>query len=106
MDAALQQLSDLLPSNDRTKLSFKRWCKNNYVNWVTQLHEAIATHRDIGNQWEFDPNQRLVLQKYYDANQLLLDCLHSDCEVTAVIREEIESTLLLPQIELERREWA
>jgi len=31
--------------------------------------------------------------------------LHSNCEVTATIREEIEATLLLPQGELEAREW-
>ncbi|WP_276750717.1 NACHT C-terminal helical domain 2-containing protein [Chlorogloeopsis fritschii] len=42
---------------------------------------------------------------YYDANQLLLDCLNSNCEVTAAIRQEIEATLLLPQKELEDREW-
>ncbi|MFQ4146054.1 NACHT C-terminal helical domain 2-containing protein [Chlorogloeopsis sp. ULAP02] len=42
---------------------------------------------------------------YYDANQLLLDCLNSNCEVTAAIRQKIEATLLLPQKELEDREW-
>lgn len=49
--------------------------------------------------------QQQVLQCYYDANQLLLDCLNSNCEVTAAIRQEIEATLLLPQKELEDREW-
>ena len=46
-----------------------------------------------------------MLQCYYTANQLLLDCLNSNCEVTAAIRAEIEATLLLPQQELEEREW-
>jgi len=46
-----------------------------------------------------------VLQRYYDANQLLIDCLNSHCEVTTPIRQEIEATLLLPQKELEDREW-
>ncbi|WP_442939852.1 NACHT C-terminal helical domain 2-containing protein [Nostoc sp.] len=45
------------------------------------------------------------MQHYYDANQLLLDCLHSNCEVTPAIRQEIEDTLLLPIKELEDREW-
>jgi predicted NACHT family NTPase len=35
----------------------------------------------------------------------LHDCLHSSCEVTPAIRQEIEATLLLPQKELEDREW-
>lgn len=46
-----------------------------------------------------------MLQRYYDANQLLIDCLNSNCEVTTAIRQEIEATLLLPQKELEDREW-
>jgi predicted NACHT family NTPase len=102
---SLQQLSDRLPNNDNTKSSFENWCKNNYDLWATQLQESIATHRQISNRWEFDPAQQLVLQKYYDANQLLLDCLNSDCEVTTNIREQIEATLLLPQLEIEKREW-
>ena len=70
-----------------------------------QLQKAIASHRNISNKWEFSPPQQQILQRYYDANQLLLDCLNSNCEVTTSIREEIEATLLLPQKELEKREW-
>jgi predicted NACHT family NTPase len=103
---SLQQLSDQLPNHDQTKASFEKWCRSDYAAWVSQLHEAIATHRYISNQWEFSPDQQQVLQNYYDANQLLIDCLNSNCEVTTKIREEIEATLLLPQIELEKREWA
>jgi predicted NACHT family NTPase len=102
---SLQQISDQLPNSDRTKSSFENWCSNNYGAWVVHLHRAISTHRDISNQWEFSPDQQQVLQSYYDANQLLLDCLNSNCEVTISIREEIEATLLLPQKELEKREW-
>lgn len=102
---SLQQLSDKLPNGDHSKTSFEKWCKNNYAAWVNQLRESISIHRDIGNQWDFDPDQQMVLQSYYSANQLLLDCLNSNCEVTTGIREEIESSLLLPQKELEIREW-
>lgn len=103
---SLQQLSDQLPNSNHTKASFDKWCRKNYTAWVEQLHEAIATHRDISNQWEFDLAQQQVLQRYYDANQLLLDCLNSNCEITPSIREEIEATFLLPQKELEKREWS
>jgi predicted NACHT family NTPase len=103
---SLQKLSDQLPNSDHTKEGFENWCHKNYAAWVKQLQVEIATHRDISNQWEFDSEQQKVLQSYYIANQLLLDCLNSNCEVTTSIREEIESTLLLPQKELEKREWA
>ncbi|MEA5477094.1 NACHT domain-containing NTPase [Pseudanabaena galeata UHCC 0370] len=102
---SLQQLSDQLPNNNHTKASFDNWCNKNYATWVIKLQEAISAHRNIGNKWEFSLPQEQALQYYYDANQLLLDCLNSNCEVTASIREEIEATLLLPQQELEEREW-
>ncbi|PZO38461.1 MAG: NTPase (NACHT family) [Pseudanabaena frigida] len=102
---SLQQLSEQIPDDDHTKESFENWCKNNYTVWVKKLQKSIAFHRDIGNQWEFNPSQQQVLQSYYDANQLLLDCLNSNCEVTSNIRKEIEATLLMPQKELEKREW-
>ena len=37
-----------------------------------------------------------MLQQYYAAKSLLVDCLKSGCEITATVREKIESTLLLP----------
>jgi predicted NACHT family NTPase len=103
---SLQQLSDQLPNNHHTKASFDEWCRNNYAAWFIKLQEVISTHRNIGKKWEFSIPQEQALQHYYYANQLLLDCLNSNCEVTASIREEIEATLLLPQQELEKREWA
>jgi predicted NACHT family NTPase len=102
---SLQELSDQLPNDDHTKASFKKWCQENYAAWVIQLQKEVATHRDISNQWEFNADQQKVLESYYAANQLLIDCLNSNCEVTTSIREEIEATLLMPQKELEKREW-
>ncbi|MEG4290414.1 hypothetical protein Q5692_14475 [Microcoleus sp. C2C3] len=37
--------------------------------------------------------------------QLPIDCLNSNCEVTTEIRQEIEGTSLLPQKDLQDREW-
>jgi predicted NACHT family NTPase len=72
---------------------------------LTQLKEAIAHYRNIHHPWQFTPDQEQILKHYYSANQLLIDCLNSNCEVTTAIREEIESTLFLSQRELEDREW-
>lgn len=46
-----------------------------------------------------------MLQQYYDANKLLVDCLNSGCAVSLKVREEIEETLLLPNAEIERRKY-
>jgi len=102
---SLQKLSDEFPNKNLTNASFEDWCRQNYGNWSQQLQDVIAAHRDISYEWNFSPAQQQILQRYYDANKLLLDCLNSRCEITASIREEIEATLLLPQKELETREW-
>lgn len=102
---SLQQLSDQFPNFGQSEERFQLWWQTNYSAWGEQLKTTIDNYRNINHQWQFSLEQEQVLQRYYDANQLLLDCLHSNSEVTAAIRDEIEATLLLPQKELEDREW-
>jgi len=105
LQKSLQQLKDQLPSPTQNHKGLQDWWQQNYSAWVERLREAIAHYRNIHQPWQFTPEQQQVLQRYYDANQLLVDCLNSNCEVTTAIRQEIEATLLLPQKELEDREW-
>lgn len=102
---SVQQLKDQLPPSSQNQEMLRKWWKTHYCAWVEQLREMIAKYRNINHPWEFSPEQQQVLQRYYDANQLLIDCLNSNCEITTAIRQEIEATLLLPQKELEDREW-
>ncbi|MBN3882824.1 MAG: NACHT domain-containing NTPase [Nostoc sp. JL34] len=102
---SLEQLSDQLPNPHHSQEQFRLWSQTNYSAWAEQLKITVINYRNINHQWQFSPEQEQVLQRYYDANQLLLDCLHSNSEVTPAIRQEIEATLLLPQKELEDREW-
>lgn len=102
---SLQQLHDELPALHQSWAKVSIWWQTKHPKWFERLQEAIAHYRDLNYCWQFSPEQQQLLQGYYDANQLLLDCLNSNCEVTAAIRQEIEATLLLPQRELEDREW-
>jgi predicted NACHT family NTPase len=103
---SLQQLKDQIPdSSAQNEAQFQSWWQTNHISWTAQLRVAIIDHRNLHHHWDFSPEQQLSLQRYYDANQLLLDCLNSNCEVTAVVRQDIESALLLPQRVLEDREW-
>ncbi|HIK14962.1 MAG TPA: NACHT domain-containing NTPase [Leptolyngbyaceae cyanobacterium M33_DOE_097] len=102
---SLQQLKDQLPPPSQNRERLQHWWEQNYSAWVEQVRGTIARYRNIHHPWQFTPEQQQVLQRYYDANQLLIDCLNSNCEVTSAIRQEIEATLLLPQKELEDREW-
>jgi predicted NACHT family NTPase len=105
LNKSLQQLSDKLPNYRQSQGRLELWGQTNYSAWAEQLKMTIVNYRNINHQWQFSAEQQQILQRYYDANQLLLDCLHSNCEVTAAIRQEVEATLLLPQKELEDREW-
>ncbi|MHC5862835.1 NACHT domain-containing protein, partial [Nostoc sp.] len=102
---ALQQLKDLLPDPEQSKERFQIWWQTSYSVWMERLKAMLAKHRNIQHHWHFSPKQQQVLQQYYDANQLLIDCLNSNCEVTGVVRQEIEASLLLPIKELSEREW-
>jgi CRISPR/Cas system Type II protein with McrA/HNH and RuvC-like nuclease domain len=61
----------------------------------------MISYRHIGQNWQFSAQQRIALKQYYDANQLLVDCLNSARYVTRKVREEITEMLLLPIAELE-----
>lgn len=102
---SLQQLKEELPSTHEDKDDLQDWWNANYSNWVESLRGTIDSYRNLRTSWQFSPAQQQVLQHYDDANQLLMDCLNSNSEVTAAIRKEIETTLLLPQKDLEDREW-
>ncbi len=68
--------------------------------WTNQLHAVMIEHRNIGHDWQFSGEQKQLLQQYYDANKLLVDCLNSDCYISRSVRDEIEATLLLPITEI------
>lgn len=68
------------------------------------LSKETARQQNHQHEWHFSPEQQQVLQRYYDANQLLLACLDRPCEVSHSVRQAIEATSLLPQKELEERE--
>ncbi|BAZ69711.1 hypothetical protein NIES4106_44890 [Fischerella sp. NIES-4106] len=102
---SLQQLKEQLPSPNQNQEKWNIWWQTHSSAWVEQLKMTITNYRSIDHHWQFSQQQQQTLQRYYDANQLLLDCLNSNCEVTTAIRQEIEATLLLPTKELEDREW-
>ncbi|MBD2255191.1 NACHT domain-containing NTPase [Nostoc parmelioides FACHB-3921] len=94
---ALQELKDQLPDpRADDKKSFKHWWQESGQAWSEQLRTVIIQHRNIGHDWQFNDDQRRLLQQYYDANKFLVDCLNSECYVSRSVRLEIENTLLLP----------
>lgn len=80
------------------------WSQGNGQVWTEQLRDIMIEHRNIGHDWQFSNEQKELLQQYYDANKLLIDCLNSDCYVSLEVRQQIEDTLLLPIAEIKQRQ--
>ncbi len=100
---AIQGLNNQIPSELLDdKENWQIWWKTNRKVLSNQLRTAIIEHRNIGHDWQFSDEQKQLLQQYYDANKLLMDCLNSDCYVSRDVRQEIEDTLLLPMSEIDR----
>ncbi len=50
--------------------------------------------------WHLNFSNHETLQRYYDANKLLIDFLELNYELTVTLRTEIETALLSPEKEL------
>jgi predicted NACHT family NTPase len=93
----LQELRDRLPdTSEENREAFNQWWQTNGQQWTEDLRQVSTTHRNIGHDWQFTKAQKHLLQQYYDANLLLIECLNSDGYVSRSVRQEIEDTLLLP----------
>jgi hypothetical protein len=97
LQKSLQKLKDRLPDlSSENHNNFERWWKENSRDWTEELRAIMIEHRNIGHDWQFSQSQKKLLEQYYDANKLLVDCLNSDCYVSREVRAEIEASLLLP----------
>ncbi len=100
LEQVLQQLKKQVSHLDTDSKGFEVWWKNNGEAWTEQLRAIMISYRHLGHDWQFSKQQKDALKQYYEANQLLVDCLNSNCYVTSRVRQEIEETLLLPLTEL------
>jgi predicted NACHT family NTPase len=72
---------------------------------------AASEHRrpnpltNIHPVWQFSSEQQQLLQTYYASNQLLLDCLDRNPQVTIALRQDIEASLMRPPTEPNNRSW-
>jgi Effector-associated domain 8/NACHT domain len=80
--------------------------QSTWINEVKVLAENLRVksieYRNIGHQWHFSSEQEELLQQYYDANLLLINCLNCACLINGAVRQEIEDTLLLPIAEIDK----
>jgi predicted NACHT family NTPase len=65
------------------------------------LHNIAIEYRNIGHRWVLSDPQKDLFCQYYTANDILLYCLMSQCNIDTNVRKEIEKTLLLPIAEID-----
>ncbi|MHC0064639.1 NACHT domain-containing protein [Nostoc sp. UIC 10890] len=92
----IREIQNELPSLTQDREVLLQWAVTDRYIWVEKLRSVIIKNRNIGHDWQFSDIQKKLLNQYYDANKLLVDCLNSDCYVSREVRQEIEDTLFLP----------
>jgi len=84
--------------------NFANWWQENGQVWTEELQKLINEHRDFTHDLPFSQQNQDLLQQYYNANLVLVECLTSGCKVSPEVRQGIEDTLLLPIAEIEKRQ--
>jgi len=69
--------------------------------WRQRLSSCLS-QRNLKLDWQFSDEQKQLLNKYYVANKLLVDLLQEN-HASLEVQKEIQDTLLLPLVEIERR---
>ncbi|BAZ45111.1 hypothetical protein NIES4102_21280 [Chondrocystis sp. NIES-4102] len=82
-------------SSPQQEMILQSWWQNDHLSLSERLETVASVHRSIESDWNFSLEQQQILERYYNANKLLIDCLNSNCQVTFALRREIETALLL-----------
>jgi hypothetical protein len=106
----IQLFKDKLPETEKNWERFlddEDWEEDNYwqnneQDWIEPLRKLVIEHRKLPLDWQFSDEQTKLLNQYYDANKMLVDCLDSSFELSYALRSHIEDTLLLPIAEIEK----
>lgn len=89
----------LMPAREDSLEDWERyrdWWKANSQGWIEQLKYLMKKYRNIDCNHQLSEQGKKLLEQYRYANELLLDCLKIDCEVSREVRQESENKLLLP----------
>ncbi|MBD1838909.1 hypothetical protein [Coleofasciculus sp. FACHB-501] len=70
--------------------------------WKEGLSRILFQYRNLKLDWQFSSGQKQLLERYYATNKLLLDCLGKS-NASPEVKKEIQETLLLPIVEIEKR---
>ncbi|PZU99934.1 MAG: hypothetical protein DCE90_01190 [Pseudanabaena sp.] len=99
LNRGLRLLRQKFPNPYKDREKFAKWWQAKGLDWSKKLRSLIVQHRKGSQEWKFSDNQLKILRTYHDANKLLVECLNSAEYASPLVKDQIESTLLLPQSE-------
>ena len=91
---SFQQLKEQLPDLGKGRDYSLQWWKTQGQIWAEKFRSMLVEYRQIGHDWQLTNLQLEGLKQYYQANQLLVDCLNSECRYDSAMRIDIETNLL------------
>ncbi|MBE9205439.1 NACHT domain-containing NTPase [Nostoc sp. LEGE 06077] len=91
----LQNLKKQLPNAHSHHHKFRKWWIEHGKFWNENFRELLVKYRNICHDWQFSKQQIELIQQYYIANKLLINCLNVANNISPAIRQEIEEKLLL-----------
>lgn len=78
------------------------WWIEHSQKWIENFRNIIINYRNLGHNWRFSKTEIESLKNYYNVNKLLSRCLNGDCYVSREVREEINTSTLLPINKIEK----
>jgi predicted NACHT family NTPase len=94
LQESLQKLKLQIPQPEEDPEIINIWWSENQQRWTEELIAILQKHDNSGDNWDFSTEQTRSLWQYYEANQLLVDCLNSSDELNPEMRSLLEEKLL------------
>lgn len=89
-------LKKQLPEPNASQVNFDLWWQKRGQAWSENIRAIAIEYRQLGYYWQFSHQQKQLLKQYYQANQLLLNCLNNSCSLSIEVDRDIQQTLLIP----------
>lgn len=89
----LAELDDLFPAKNSDIESF---IENNIKILIAKLYQIVNDNRKINFEQSLNDVHKRMLEQYYHANKLLVECLQTTTNLTPEVKQQLEDSLLLP----------
>ena len=94
LTAVMLRKADLLVLLMKKKVNDLVMGDHHLQEFLIFSHQSSSKAPSQSTDWNFTPSQQEILEKYYEINHLIRDCLNSNSEITNTVRKEIENEFL------------